>query len=183
MLPALHLRLRASCLTWRLPEPRRVIQPCRHLSTGGRFSLPRGKQKSKPAWLDTKVETNKADDWELLEELFPEEAERRTRLTKAKRERDVPRLQLDVPDLTPQPAGPRMEAEPDLDNRDARKYYGWLSSQEKKKGEHISLLVLRNASKNLTDDDFRRLIPQGKHIEGWNLDRGDILKSVSWSHP
>lgn len=41
-----------------------------------------------------------------------------------------------------------------------------------------SVLVLLNASKNLTQEDFTRLIPQGQHMEGWTLEEGDILKVI-----
>ncbi|KAF2487542.1 hypothetical protein BDY17DRAFT_320078 [Neohortaea acidophila] len=41
-----------------------------------------------------------------------------------------------------------------------------------------SVLVLNNASPNLVEDDFRRLIPQGRHIEGWTLEQGDILRII-----
>ncbi|CAD0114282.1 unnamed protein product [Aureobasidium uvarum] len=41
-----------------------------------------------------------------------------------------------------------------------------------------AVLMLRNASKTLIEDDFTRLIPQGLHIEGWALDQADIIKVV-----
>lgn len=41
-----------------------------------------------------------------------------------------------------------------------------------------SVLVLCNANKNLTEDDFRRVIPQGRHLEGWTLEQGDILRVI-----
>jgi hypothetical protein len=42
----------------------------------------------------------------------------------------------------------------------------------------ISVLLLRNATKNLIEEDFRRLVPQGRHIEGWKVQEGDILKVI-----
>lgn len=177
MLPALRLRPRASCLTWRPFEPRWLAQPSRHASDR-RPRPPRWKQQAKPTWLGSKVETGETNNRKLLEELFPEEAERRINPIKPKREREVPRLQLDVPIPTPLPARSRQEEDVDLENRNARRLYKAMSNQERTKGVHTGVVILRNASNNLTDDDFRRLIPQGKHIEGWNLDRGDILKST-----
>ena len=42
-------------------------------------------------------------------------------------------------------------------------------------GEQTALLILRGVSKNLVEDDFRRLAPKGKHLEGWNLKHGNLL--------
>ncbi|KAK5169511.1 uncharacterized protein LTR77_005487 [Saxophila tyrrhenica] len=44
--------------------------------------------------------------------------------------------------------------------------------------EAIKVLVLRNASKNLVEDDFRRLVPRGQHMEGWKMEQGDIIKHI-----
>ncbi|KAF2860269.1 hypothetical protein K470DRAFT_299784 [Piedraia hortae CBS 480.64] len=41
-----------------------------------------------------------------------------------------------------------------------------------------SVLVLLGASTNLTADDFRRLMPQGRHIENWKLPHGHITQIV-----
>lgn len=38
----------------------------------------------------------------------------------------------------------------------------------KKRGEPISALQLEHCSTELTESDFRRLIPKGEHIEAWN---------------
>lgn len=45
-------------------------------------------------------------------------------------------------------------------------------------GAQTSVLVLRNAGKNLVEEDFKRLIPQGRHLEGWKLEQGDILRVI-----
>lgn len=120
----------------------------------------------------------------LLEELFPEEALRHK--DQQRREREVPRLQLDVPDiLTPHLTATREQSrtQPDLPLDKAAvwwntKVYERQYAQMEKQGPGVSVLVLRNASKNLTEEDFRRVIPQGRHIEGWALERGDILKVI-----
>lgn len=41
------------------------------------------------------------------------------------------------------------------------------------------VLIMVNASLNLLPEDFRSLMPKGRHIEEWNLDQGDIVKSTS----
>ncbi|KAK8192749.1 hypothetical protein M8818_007921 [Zalaria obscura] len=109
----------------------------------------------------------------LLEELFPEEA-RRTSGEERKREREIPRLPLAQPDpSTVAPPPPRKEQGPPKSQR-ARELEEQLAAQN----EQISVLVLRNASKSLTEEDFKRVIPKGKHIEGWNLEQGDIIQVI-----
>ena len=53
-----------------------------------------------------------------------------------------------------------------------------MQLQSEQSEGQTSVLVLLNASKNLTQEDFTRLIPQGQHMEGWTLDEGDILKVI-----
>lgn len=48
-------------------------------------------------------------------------------------------------------------------------------------GRKVAVLVFHNASPSLTEADFRRIIPRGKHIEEWIID-GEILKGPSQSH-
>ena len=43
--------------------------------------------------------------------------------------------------------------------------------------EKTAVLVLQAASKSLTEEDFRCLVPKGKHIEGWT-GPGNIQKST-----
>lgn len=40
------------------------------------------------------------------------------------------------------------------------------------------VLRIDAVSRNLTITDFRRIIPQGKHIEGWTLEQGDIVEVI-----
>ena len=105
----------------------------------------------------------------LLADLFPSEAKRFRNQA-----REVPRLPLAQPTA---PANPVIRRE--LVDTDAAR-----SSRRnmKQQGMGSSLLVLRNASKNLTLEDFQRLIPRGKHLEGWTLAVGDIVKGTGrWS--
>ena len=43
-------------------------------------------------------------------------------------------------------------------------------------GQEVALLVLHNASTSLTETDFRRIVPRGKHIKEWRSE-GEILES------
>lgn len=110
----------------------------------------------------------------LAEQLFPEETKR---YAEAQRKlREVPRLPLDKLEV-PKPIHPlKPPPKPDGPMR------SWaaqrLENTMRAAGPGTSILVLRNATPNLTEEDFRRLVPQGKHIEGWTLEQGDIIKVI-----
>lgn len=178
MLSALSSRLRASCLLGHRLEPHGRLDGRRIISrpaSNGRW--PRSQPQTKPRQTHKGTEVNSPTDQHdpksssLLEELFPEEAQRRHEPTAT--EREVPRLALDVPKPTSDEEVKTPKA-PFVMNKSMSRTYKLLETQ---RGE-TSVLVLRNASKNLVEDDFRRLIPQGKHIEGWNLTQGDIIKII-----
>ena len=105
----------------------------------------------------------------LIEQLFPEET-KRYEAERAKPEREIPRLPLDT--------STAIQPVKQQDDRPQSDYERQLQQQLREAGTQTSVLVLRNASKNLTEEDFRRLIPQGKHMEGWTLERGDIVKVI-----
>lgn len=104
----------------------------------------------------------------LIEQLFPEESRRYEEAQRAARE--VPRLPVkEVIEPAPEEQ-PKPNASPQ---------YGWVPKNiQKAPSSETAVLVLRNASPNLTEEDFRRLIPQGKHIEGWTLKQADFQKVV-----
>ncbi|EME88683.1 uncharacterized protein MYCFIDRAFT_213375 [Pseudocercospora fijiensis CIRAD86] len=107
----------------------------------------------------------------LIEQLFPEESKK----YEEKVSREIPRLPLDIgesPQIAPA-ATPfsREDGKNTLPKRDP-------DAVKAASRPNTSVLELRNASKNLTEEDFRRLIPQGKHIEGWTLKEGDIQKVI-----
>ncbi|KAH9827726.1 hypothetical protein Tdes44962_MAKER09656 [Teratosphaeria destructans] len=116
----------------------------------------------------------------LIEQLFPEQAKRDDEARRPA-PRDVPRLPLD--DL--RPTRELGHVRPVLVGDDhvfegspeAQRKFEQMRRQSRDKRE-VTVLVMRNASRNLTDDDFRRLIPQSRHMEGWALDRADIIKVV-----
>ncbi|KAK5161558.1 hypothetical protein LTR04_004191 [Oleoguttula sp. CCFEE 6159] len=108
----------------------------------------------------------------LLEELFPEEAKRKADEAQQNSERQVPRLPLDrTKPPTSEPAWTVPQQDTIPEGRD------YLDEPD------TTVLVLRNASKALTENDFRRVVPKGKHIEGWNLEQGDIEKIIPGRDP
>ena len=114
-------------------------------------------------------EEGKTSTPSLFEQLFPDQHESAPR----RQEREVPRLPLEKAEPFQAPVRKR---DPDEHLRSR------VSLQRKRdmqrQGVETSVLVLRNASKNLVEEDFRRLIPQGQHMEGWTLEQGDILKVI-----
>lgn len=52
----------------------------------------------------------------------------------------------------------------------------------RKKGEQTTVLQLSHCSTQLTEEDFRRLIPKGKHIESWHQ-KGDFYKIIPGRDP
>ncbi len=116
----------------------------------------------------------------LLEELFPTEAKRYRREREAvqKPEREVPRLLLsaDMADLDdPRGALKRVSRNQAILKNELR--LKRLQHLRNFRRREISVLHLLNASKSLTEEDFRRIAPKGKHVEGW-MGEGDILKGI-----
>ncbi|KXS95540.1 hypothetical protein AC578_6992 [Pseudocercospora eumusae] len=117
----------------------------------------------------------------LVEQLFPEESKKYqdTLKLELKPSREIPRLPLDLAESESPQIAPAARS---------RKHDNKTFWQRKLEAERLatapgtSVLVLRNATKNLTEDDFRRLIPRGKHIEGWTLEQGHIQQVIPRRH-
>ena len=113
----------------------------------------------------------------LLEQLFPEETKRYEE-AQAKQEREIPRMPLDMPEIKQTPAD-RLALPPrQNESRNAMQKRRTMELQAAQADSQTSVLVMLNASKNLTKEDFTRLIPQGRHMEGWTLEEGDILSVI-----
>lgn len=116
---------------------------------------------------------SKATTPSLIEQLFPERyAEGGTHRDQV---RQVPFIEPEEIQ-TPRPEtrlAPQHEEQSRQSIRAER-----LRRQMEKQPPNTAVLVLRNAGKNLTEEDFRRVIPQGKHLEGWTLEQGDILRTI-----
>lgn len=106
----------------------------------------------------------------LVEQLFPEISKRNEEQEVS---RDVPRVPL--PKVNP--SAPRLK--PGKKDAEAGSWVRkQLEAEMSAAGPGTTVLVLRNASPNLIEEDFRRLVPQGRHLEGWKLEQGDILKVI-----
>jgi hypothetical protein len=134
----------------------------------------------------------------LLEELFPEEAQTKPQTSTRPKERNIPRLDVrNSMSKTPTRRKPErkngdlvrrvrenakdevQEREPNWRNRSGPNMpEPNLAPDGQKRRRVEGVLMLRNASTTLVEDDFTRLIPQGLHIEGWALDQADIIKVV-----
>jgi hypothetical protein len=107
----------------------------------------------------------------LWEELFPES------------------INYVQPHYTGRSPYPKLEPPSSVDPIIRREEYDQpLSEQEQsaqtfqRSGERITVLQLLYCSMELTDADFRRVIPKGKHVEGWLRD-GDFIKVVPGRDP
>jgi hypothetical protein len=96
------------------------------------------------------------------------------------REEEVPRIPLEEPSAI-QRIGIGRQDESEVPEKSY--YQRTIEAEIARDDPGVSVLVLRNASKNLVDEDFRRLIPQGLHLEGWTLEQGDILKVIPGRDP
>jgi hypothetical protein len=134
----------------------------------------------------------------LLEELFPEEAQAKPQPSTRPKERNIPRLDVrNSMSRTPTQRKPErknrdlvrrvegndkgsgQESEPNWWNRSEAVVPEPTLPKDGIRRQHVEgVLMLRNASTTLVEDDFTRLIPQGLHIEGWSLDQADIIKVV-----
>lgn len=115
----------------------------------------------------------------LYEQLFPDQYEAEM---KKKRESKVPRLpvkQVVRPVKQVGAVDSRRSRAVDA-AEDARRSPESLRMKRHMESQpsETTVLVLRNASKSLLEEDFKRIIPQGKHLPGWRLDQGDILGVV-----
>jgi hypothetical protein len=164
--------LRAACLR-RRPREYKLFWTGHGLNVAGARNASSKGPKSAGAG------TEGATGPSLLEELFPEEGQPKRQ---APKERDIPRLDVRTSVAQPPPANTERR---NLVRRllsENRANPGKLNKPETEAETTNPLvggvLMLRNASRWLVEDDFTRLIPQGLHIEGWPLDRADIVKIV-----
>lgn len=141
----------------------------------------RQRAKAKPKSRDEAPPSPKPS---LMEQLFPEET-RRYAAAESEPERHVPRLPIDqaMPfnarrdAINREKARLSKQAESDAKSP-ARAALRASIRQQDASGDQAAVLVLSNASTNLVEEDFRRLVPQGRHMEGWALGQGDILKVI-----
>lgn len=126
---------------------------------------------------DDKQPTDKKPS--LIEQLFPEESKRYDE-GKARRQREIPRLPLEMPVEGKTPTARVDRIAPRLSEYESRRAMQKRREMEfqAKSNTQTSVLVLFNASKNLTKEDFRRLIPKGEHLDGWRMEQGDILNVI-----
>ncbi|EMC92581.1 hypothetical protein BAUCODRAFT_114323 [Baudoinia panamericana UAMH 10762] len=107
----------------------------------------------------------------LAEQLFPKT--KKDAGDEERPPREIPRLPLESPNM------PKRMTRSDHNIFHDRPMMPQLEREIRRQDElspEITVLVLRNASKNLVEEDFRRLVPQGQHMEGWMLEQGDIIK-------
>nr|POE94252.1 hypothetical protein CFP56_16492 [Quercus suber] len=119
----------------------------------------------------------------LMDQLFPTHANGQGKESlKSRKPRELPYMPLH--ELVPPSAVAKLPIRySDVDEGDYKSRKGWHTYENRRlemaaEGERQTILLLRNASKNLTEDDFRRVVPQGQHIEGWSLEQSNFIKVV-----
>ncbi|KAF3033658.1 hypothetical protein E8E11_002140 [Didymella keratinophila] len=116
--------------------------------------------------------SDEISDQSLLDELFPE-ANSLSPPDLSDKRRAPPKLDLPAPDTNPKirlyDMDTRTEREKAIDAFRAR-------------GEQTTVLQLSNCSTALTEPDFRRLIPRGKHIDTWSS-AGEFYKIIPGRDP
>jgi hypothetical protein len=117
------------------------------------------------------LQTDAMNEQSLLEELFPEVSTPRPSRYVEKRDQ--------YPKLEP-PESARLIHRSLVDRPKTLKEQVVESFQ--KSGEAVTVLQLEHCSTELTESDFRRLIPKAKHIESWNRD-GEFHKIIPGRDP
>lgn len=121
-----------------------------------------------------KVPIGKQDDkpqLSLMDELFPELSTRQTDAnTGPEKVVELPKLAFEDEDPIVPPSRLRsVQRRATIEAFESR-------------GAEMTVLRISNASPNLTEDDFRRLVPRGKHIKEWNVP-GDFIKVIPKRDP
>ncbi|KAL5118017.1 hypothetical protein ACEQ8H_004001 [Pleosporales sp. CAS-2024a] len=106
---------------------------------------------------DRPATSNEVSDQSLLEELFPE-ASTATPIRQTDSMERLPKLEL---------PGSTTIFSRDLGDRPKTRREEVIEALQKS-GESITVLQLENCSTELTEQDFRHLIPKGAHIDVWN---------------
>ncbi|KAL9060189.1 MAG: hypothetical protein Q9162_000803 [Coniocarpon cinnabarinum] len=146
---------------------------------GSNNSPGEGSPKSEEANAPTSTDSHSAEELKsaraeqqrsLLEELFPAETSRdASGLAASSRSREIPRWPIGGGPVEYEEALPEQEVERPGDVESPKEdEFRWTDA-------HV--LVLKNAAKGLTEEDFRRLVPGGGHIEGWST-ASDMIKVI-----
>lgn len=146
---------------WRLRQLPRSRSRWLHSRKPAREALPKQPQKQRLS---------------LLEELFPEEVYKRnaSNARYQRKTKRIPRLPLPkVDDVN----GLYQDGRTQDRTRPSEIPTAAFSERDSFRQWKLAVLVMRRASKSLTENDFRRAAPKGRHIDDWK-GPGDILKGV-----
>ncbi|CBX99742.1 predicted protein [Plenodomus lingam JN3] len=127
---------------------------------------------------------NEMKEHSLFEELFPEATSPPPSTTVVEKKQD-PYPKLELPDAHQRiPLNvPRRQLSGERRNGSSKQRARFVESfLQNKKVENITVLQLAYCSTELTESDFLRLIPKGKHIEGWRRE-GEFFKVIPGRDP
>ncbi|KAF2745094.1 hypothetical protein M011DRAFT_447913 [Sporormia fimetaria CBS 119925] len=114
----------------------------------------------------------------LLEELFPEASLSNDTVTESRTLPSKLQLPQDKPLIRPTKSLDPFKAQLENSKPGAKQQ----SIKPRTKEESLTVLQLSNCSTELTEADFKRLIPTGKHIEAWVRD-GEFSKVIPGRDP
>ena len=109
----------------------------------------------------------------LLDEIFPsDDITDSAGSAKYNEPTEMPRLKLEhlITDEEYRPKTAEQSEEETL-----RRFY---EAEREHLGKEKGILLFRGLGPSLEEEDFRRLSPKGKHIEGWEHELGNILKGM-----
>lgn len=155
------------------PEPK--LSHARSLSSPSPASIdnPVGRTSNikGPSHQTSTARASDATEQSLLEELFPE--------ANAPVSNEPVEDKVQYPKLHPPSSNRLIRPETVKPPKDPKQQ---IVDSFTKSGENITVLQLQHCSTELSESDFRRLIPKGKHIEVWNRD-GAYYKVIPGRNP
>lgn len=146
-------------------------------STANILRIPVSNTKGSLKFLDeqqaksTSSQSREMSKRSLLEELFPEASDH-AQPHDSDRRNQYPKL--DLPDSTPLVRRHLVDRPPNMKEQ--------VVASFQRSGEQITALQLIHCSTELTESDFRHLIPKGKHIESW-VRNGEFYKIIPGRDP
>jgi hypothetical protein len=120
----------------------------------------------------------------LVEQLFPEETKRYQ--AQRANQQDVSRSTPESQTVPSERDVPLMFRRKMQEPKFLADFPAEATNEDKEEYKKIALrriIHVRNVSVHLTEDDFRRLVPRGEHIEGWRSDRDDIIRAIPLRDP
>lgn len=117
--------------------------------------------------------SSRSESKSLLDEVFPSDE------SKAQAESKNGNGPLEMPRLTLEHLIKDEEYKvPTKEQSEEERLRMFYKAEREHLGKEKGILLFRGLSPSMEDEDFRRLSPKGKHIEGWEHELGNIVKGM-----